>query len=312
MAKVEIVGPIGVEQHVLISDVTEQKSTKHDKSLAANIIDTQWMIGGSSTFAQLMYYRMGIEFDLITSIGADDLLAPHVLQAIGKFHHGQCRIARRGLTNFYLSVWDARSGRKQLYCRNSSNVTLEDILQHHSDDLDAVIFYGLLEPDIMTEILRLYRKTELLLSLVPNQTILQYRDMLEEMLSHIDLLFINFAEAQALTKTRDLSNTTKRLYQLLKRTSSHSSICITHGKQGLTIVNSDGTISQCAAPEVEILFALGGGDMLAAAVTAFAAEFYTIEEACIEAVRQTAAALKIITPFKGENELSIYPTINNP
>lgn len=38
MTKVEIVGPIGVEQHVLINGITDQKLTQHNKDIAAHIL----------------------------------------------------------------------------------------------------------------------------------------------------------------------------------------------------------------------------------------------------------------------------------
>jgi sugar/nucleoside kinase (ribokinase family) len=295
--RIEIIGHVGWETHVLVDRLISIHPIR-SKSVASNIIDTKSAVGGSAFFANIVAQRMGVVPSLITSLGVDnDEHYAIIINQLQYYSNGSYCIIRRGRTNWFLSLWEYISGNKVLYCQLNSNINVNDIMMHHSTDVHAVIIYGILNPpNAMKKIIDLYKAQNTFITIVPNQSFLNNRNLLIKLLPETDILFFNTAEVLEFTNTKTVDEAITVLLNLVDHFSPIT-ICLTQGRCGLVLIKRDGEVVKFPIHE-KVRFALGGGDILAASMTALLAQAKEPDVALTEAINWSILVMRDIEPFK--------------
>nr|WP_322713731.1 carbohydrate kinase family protein [Nostoc sp. ChiSLP03a]MDZ8214884.1 carbohydrate kinase family protein [Nostoc sp. ChiSLP03a] len=302
ITRLEIIGHIGVEEHILINPPVKYGTNVVSKELAIEILERTVMIGGAAAFGYLTTLELGAQASIFTCVGRNDLFAEKIIRTLNKNLNYSNKYIRKELTNYFLSIWDKNSKQKQLYFHIDSDLSIDDVKNIEKTESDALLLFGLTQPSTTIEILKRYKKFGIPVSFVPNQTIIEYRQDHESILSQIKLLFVNQAEALNFTKTSSIDEAIKVLIRLIHTYPSIAAICVTQGDQCVLLIEQEHSVKKIRLPN-RIEFTLGGGDVFASAVTTMFFSGENIEIACHKSTSIINALLETLNPFSSYNPL---------
>jgi sugar/nucleoside kinase (ribokinase family) len=255
------------------------------------------MAGGSGYFAAQTAADLGCQATLVTNLGATASDANSMLAALDALPGLRLAAIRRGHANRFLSLWEAQSGRKQLYCEIGADIGPADAIGQLDCDAAAVVIFGTPDAQGLIQLMSAGVPPDAVVGLAPNQTLLQQPHQVAKLLQLVDWLFLNAAEAVALTAEPSLYRAVRSLRQRVVAV-GRAKLCVTRGKEGMSLIHADGRVSQIRTAET-LSAVQAGGDSVALATIVHAAQGLTAERACESAVRVTASAMRARTPFGG-------------
>ncbi|HVX46941.1 MAG TPA: sugar kinase [Mycobacteriales bacterium] len=228
-----------------------------------SIVDSgRLTIGGSSTITACGAARLGLDVALVSRLGADPL---------GDFLAGAVRnrgvnvdaIVRDPQIATGMSVILVRPGDRAILTALGTidQVRVADVppsvlARARHVHVGAYYLQSTLRPDL-PEFLRAARAAGVSTSVDPNWDPAGRWDGIDELLDVTDFLFLNAAEAEALTGSTEVATATERLSR------GGAAVIVKQGERGVT-ARREGALVHVPAPEVEAVDPVGAGDSFTA------------------------------------------------
>lgn len=301
MTRLDIVGHLGIEQHILVDKLVYDNLTDFDKPTASNLIEVSYMVGGSAAFSLEMAEMLGVSASLFGSIGQDTRYANKVLAFLNQYSRQTNRIAERGNTNLFISLWEQHTGRKKLYCQEKSSLMASDIIDNRTELPETAVIFGMQNLNCIVETIRFYKNNHVRVSYIPNQSLITNKQQFINLALYSDFTFLNSSELLEYTSASNWDAAIQTLSQAIDSRGVNSTVVITQGKGGLLVISPGSIASYEPLPILKRLrFGLGGGDLLATAITAMS-RTQDISEVINSALHICAEIMEKIEPFESSS-----------
>ncbi|BAA78921.1 ATP-dependent 6-phosphofructokinase [Aeropyrum pernix K1] len=254
----------------------------------AVIKDETRSVGGSAANVAVVLRRLGVQSGIIGKIGLDDFgrIAVDNLMREGVDISG-LRVSLRDRTGFSVVVRD-KEGSITIYSFKGAAEKLEP----GEIDADAIgrskhVHVASLRPDTTLKTVEIAKKRSITVSWDPGRVLSKMgAERLANIISKVDIIFVNRNEAKNLTGYHDYRQAARHLKKLGPKI-----VVIKLGASGSYILYSDGEVFVPAIKPERVVDTTGAGDSYAAGFIAGLLRGYTIEKASLYAT--IVASIKV-------------------